>query len=99
MTRLPQETNDLNGGWQREYRFPNGYGASVVAHRFSYGQELAVLNWNAGGALAYYTPLTANVIGHLSDEDREDLLDQIEALPTAPGEAEHLLLNRRNLYS
>ena len=30
------ETNNVNGGTQRVYKFPNGYGASVIHHKGSY---------------------------------------------------------------
>jgi hypothetical protein len=79
------ETRPSNGGTQRLYKFPNGYGASVIRHAFSYGGpagfwELAVLD--AAGKLTYETPITSDVIGWQTDEQIEDLLRQIEALPT-----------------
>jgi hypothetical protein len=63
--------------------FPNGYGASVVRHRFSYGgnsglYELAILK---DGDLCYETPITNDVCGHLTKEDVTDLLEQIQNLP------------------
>ena len=62
--------------------FSNGYGASVVRHRFSYGgrdglYELAVLK---NGDLCYETPITNDVVGHLTEEDVTDLLQQIQNL-------------------
>ena len=30
MNEFKTETNDVNGGIQKIYRFPNGYGASVI---------------------------------------------------------------------
>ena len=75
-----------SSGTQRVYRFPNGYGASVVRFRFSYGAdrglwELAVLKFrDSDWDLTYDTPITNDVIGHLSESDVESTLDQIAAL-------------------
>lgn len=70
-------------GVQIEYKFPNGYGASVIRSEYSYGGkrglwELAVLD--SSGALDYSTPVTGDVEGHLADEDVERLLEQIAGL-------------------
>jgi hypothetical protein len=71
------------GGVQATHEFPNGYGASVIKASFSYGgregfYELAVLK---GGSLCYETPITEDVIGHLTEDAVTSLLTQIEALP------------------
>ncbi len=71
-------------GIQRIYRFPNGYGASAVRHENSYGgreglYELAVLDSNDD--LCYTTPVTNDVIGWLTIEQVDALLDQISKLP------------------
>ena len=50
------ERNDIHDGKQIIYRFPNGYGASVVDHSFSYGLEIAVLDSN--DKITYDTPIT-----------------------------------------
>lgn len=77
-------------GVQRLYRFPNGYGASVVRFDGSYGYcrglwELAVLTFNGPGigdySMCYTTELTGDVLGYLTEENVDDLLDQIETLP------------------
>ena len=79
-----------NDGTQRLYRFANGYGASVVRHSFSYGNEnglweLAVIVWDGPTEkdflLCYTTPITDDVIGRLSEEEVETTLNAIEALP------------------
>lgn len=78
---------DLRGGRQVIHKFDNGYGASVVQHRFSYGGEeglfeLGVLSFSDDGkwGLIYDTPITDDVLGWLTDEDVEAVLKQIEAL-------------------
>jgi hypothetical protein len=73
-------------GSQRIYKFPNGYGASVVRHENSYGGrkglfELAVLD--ANGDICYSSPITNDVIGWLTIEQVDDLLDDISQLPGA----------------
>ena len=78
-------TRSINGGVQHEYEFPNGYGASVVSHSYSYGREsglweLAVLDH---GHLTYTTPITADVLGHLTTEEVDATLDRIAALERA----------------
>jgi len=71
-------------GLLKRYMFSNGYGASVVCHSFSYGGreglfELAVLDKN--GELTYDTPITSDVIGHLTQEEVDVLLERINNLP------------------
>jgi hypothetical protein len=71
-------------GCQRIYRFHNGYGASVVRHENSYGGreglfELAVLDSN--DEICYNTTVTNNVIGWLSMQEVDNILDDISKLP------------------
>ena len=66
-----------------EYKFDNGYGASVVSHSGSYGgnkglYELAVLD--STGDLCYSTPITEDVIGHLTSDKVVELLERIKSL-------------------
>ena len=73
---------DVNG-YQLEYKFDNGYGASVIKHDMSYGgkkglYELAVLDKD--GSLCYNTPITEDVIGHLTFGEVDKLLVEISHL-------------------
>ena len=70
-------------GYQLVYKFDNGYGASVVKHNFSYGgrkglYELAVLDKDGG--LCYDTPITEDVIGHLTMGEVDKILVEISHL-------------------
>lgn len=85
---LPEGTEPLPSlvrhGEQHRYRFPNGFGASVVRGPYTYGGpegfwELAVLD--ADGSLTYDTPVTSDVIGWLTEEAASAVLAQIAALP------------------
>lgn len=65
--------------------FPNGYGASVIRHDFSYGgrnglYEIAVLKHND---ICYDSPITADVIGYCSEDRISEILAEIENLPNA----------------
>lgn len=76
----------INDGIQYLAFYPNGYGASIVKHDFSYGHgsglwELAVIkgteeDWN----VCYDTHITSDVLGYLSDSDVEETLILIQAL-------------------
>lgn len=76
------ETNDHYGGVQKLYQFDNGMGASVIRHQGSYGWpklwELAVLDENL--ELCYSTPITNDVIGHLSWKEVSEKLREIQSL-------------------
>lgn len=86
-------TNYPNTGIGAKHFFPNGYGVSVVRFTTPYGYlggsygaeqglyELAVLkgvedNWE----ICYDTPITKGVLGRLTEEEVEDVLQQIENL-------------------
>src|SRR5258706_10272290 len=84
-------------GIQRLYFYPNGYGASLVKFgwvwsdgKFCWGHhgnaktwELAVLKGSkiTGLHITYKTPITNDVMGHLTDEEVEVVLDKIQRLP------------------
>ena len=76
--------DDGMDGVQYCFKFSNGYGASVVRHSFSYGNgqglwEVAVTDHDHN--LVYSTPVTDDVIGHLSELGVAGVLDQICRLP------------------
>lgn len=71
------------GGVMSRITFDNGFGASVIKTPYSYGgddglYELAVLD--SDGKLTYSTPITEDVMGHLTSEDVTEILKQIQQL-------------------
>lgn len=79
-------TREQDGGTQELYRFPNGYGASVIQTNYSYGGddglwEVAVVNFMGDvWELCYDTPITSDVIGYLTWVDMRKVLQQIKDL-------------------
>lgn len=78
---------EIHNGIQKIYRFENNYGASVVQHDFSYGNELdlwelGVLEFNNNETynLNYNTEITDDVLGQLSWDQVEELLKKIKGL-------------------
>lgn len=87
-TNLIGKEYERIGVWYR-FKFDNGYGASVIKLRGSYGYEadlweLAVLEFEAGATewfrITYDTPITEDVEGYLTDEEVRNLLGQIKEL-------------------
>lgn len=75
-------SNPVIGGIRKLYKFPNGLGASVISHIYSYGGEkglfeLAVMK---DGHINYNTPITSDVLGHLTWEEVEYNLHKISEL-------------------
>ena len=73
---------DLSGIYSRTI-FENGFGVSVIKHKYSYGgpdglYELAILDSN--GEITYDTPITDDVIGYLTEEGVTALLAEIQLL-------------------
>ena len=82
------EVQDMTGHFipnaeQYIITFENGYGASIIRNEMSYGGsdglfELAVVGKDGG--LCYDTPITSDVIGHLTGKEVGKTLDAIKAL-------------------
>lgn len=77
------EKHEELGGIVGRIMFDNGYGASVVRHIMSYGgkqglYELAVLDKEEH--LTYDTPITSDVVGHLTPEEVTNYLIKIQEL-------------------
>ena len=83
----------MHGGLQRLYWYPNGMGASVVRHKFSYGgdqklYELAAVEYETekfsedGYRLVHIPEVTEDreVKGWLTEDAVEELLAKIKAL-------------------
>lgn len=78
--------------WGIQYiaKFDNGYGASIVQHSFSYGNErglweLAVTMYSKPDEpeeyeLCYTTPITDDVIGYLTEAEVNEILEEIKSL-------------------
>lgn len=75
--------NIMFGGYSAKHTFPNGYTASVITGGHSYSNdeepyEIAVMY---NGYLCYDTPITDDVVGYLTEDAANDILQQIAALP------------------
>lgn len=82
--------NDEDGmGEYAFHMFNNHYGVSVVRGPYTYGgkkglYELAVIHMAPGdkhSELVYDTPITNDVIGHLTADKITDIMKQVEELP------------------
>ena len=87
MSKVIQERFGTPDAYQMVYKFDNGYGASVIRHKYSYGGdeglfELAVIRFENEDAwhLCYDTPITEDVLGHLEEEEVLNILNKIELL-------------------
>lgn len=69
------------------FRFPNGYGGSVITGGIAYGSEAAPYEvavkkfYGEESELCYNTPITDDVIGYCTGERVIEILNQIKALP------------------
>ena len=84
---------EIFNGIQKIYRFPNGYGASVIKNDYSYGNqlglwEIALLRFNDEGAhwLTTLEPYFEDgLIGYLDDAEVLKLLNWIKNIETNEG--------------
>jgi len=97
---IEERSHPAGEGIQKIYRFPNDYGASVVRFKMmlvgGYGSytdneeewELAVIKFdgedNDKFDLEYDTEITDDVMGHLSNDDVNKILERIEKLDFEP---------------
>ena len=83
MNFLELPNNPLHGGIQYHFKAKNGYGASIVRHDFSYGNErglweVAILDKD--GSITYDTPITSDVLGYLNEKEVNEVLLAVEKL-------------------
>jgi hypothetical protein len=86
-SNLEFETDEL--GEHAFHIFDNHYGVSVVRGPYTYGgrkglYELAVVYMapeDKESQLVYDTPITNDVMGHLTPDNITDVMAQVEALP------------------
>ena len=81
--------SDGLGGTQARLDFDNGYGVSVITGFGAYGgdkglYELAVFKDNC---LCYDTPITDDVIGHLSQLEVTEYMRKVQELPCVESKA------------
>ena len=86
MTFKDLDWKPLYDGVQGLLFFPNGYGISVVRHKFSYGSdrglyEIAVLKGTKDDfQLCYTTRITNDVLGYQSEDDVTQVMRRIQRL-------------------
>lgn len=76
-------TEEFLSGIRSTCHFDNGYGVSVVRHKFSYGNklnlfELAIIDKVED--IVYSTPITDDVLGYLSEDEVSDTMIKVQRL-------------------
>ncbi len=79
------ETNQMLGGIQKIYKFENGYGASVIRHRGSYGFEEGkweIAPWDSQREFIgqYMLDWSDDVKGRLNDPEVDRILRLVQQL-------------------
>ena len=80
-------TEEFLSGVRSTCHFDNGYGVSVVRHKYSYGNglnlfELAIID--KSGEIMYSTPITNDVLGYLSEDDVSNTMIKVQRLDKNP---------------
>ena len=80
-------TEEFLNGIITTCHFDNGYGVSVVRHRYSYGNglnlfELAIID--KSGEITYSTPITDDVLGYLNEDGVSDTMIKVQRLDNNP---------------
>ena len=80
-------TEEFLNGIKTTCHFDNGYGVSVVRHKYSYGNglnlfELAIID--KSGEITYSTPITDDVLGYLNEDDVSDTMIKVQRLDNNP---------------
>ena len=84
------ETKSVHGGVQHLFRFGNDFGASVVRHDGSYGNrngeglwEIALIQYSGDEwDFVYEREMFSDVIGWQNEEEIEEIVNWIRALPS-----------------
>lgn len=76
---IPRLTRPKNG--QRLFEFDNGYGLSVINDGYGSSQGLFEAAVLYQGSIVYDTPITNDVLGYLSEDEVQETIEAVKALP------------------
>jgi len=76
-------TDNFLNGIKSSLHFENGYGVSVVKHKYSYGYgkglyEMAIMDKD--NDIVYDTPITDDVLGYLTEDDVSNYMIKVQRL-------------------
>ncbi|WP_422049751.1 hypothetical protein [Shimia sp.] len=70
------------GGFQARHDYTNGYGVSVIDDGYGSDAGLYEVAVMFQGDLCYDTPITDDVLGHLTSDDVTDIMERVSKLPS-----------------